>query len=55
MEVWLCVLDSVNFGMDDGGEDRKSMAMVWIAIVLHMLNHMISGSMPMLYPEIMDE
>jgi sugar phosphate permease len=29
--------------------------MVWIAIILHMLNHMISGAMPMLYPEIMDE
>ena len=29
--------------------------MVWVAIILHMLNHMISGAMPMLYPEIMDE
>ena len=34
---------------------RKSSIMVWIAILLHLLNHMISGAMPMLYPEIMDE
>jgi sugar phosphate permease len=35
--------------------DKQPMLMVWIAIILHMLNHMISGAMPMLYPEIMDE
>ena len=29
--------------------------MIWVAIILHMLNHMISGAMPMLYPEIMTE
>ena len=34
---------------------RQSSLMVWIAILLHMLNHMISGAMPMLYPEIMGE
>jgi len=34
---------------------RQSSIMVWIAILLHMLNHMISGSLPMLYPEIMGE
>ena len=36
-------------------EDKQSTLMLWIAIILHMLNHMISGAMPMLYPEIMDE
>ena len=36
-------------------KDRQSSLMVWVAIILHMLNHMISGAMPMLYPEIMDE
>lgn len=36
-------------------KDQQSTVMVWIAIILHMLNHMISGAMPMLYPEIMDE
>jgi MFS family permease len=36
-------------------KEKKSPVMVWIAIILHMLNHMISGAMPMLYPEIMDE
>ena len=36
-------------------KDQQSSLMVWVAIVLHMLNHMISGAMPMLYPEIMAE
>ncbi len=36
-------------------KDQRSMFMVWVAIILHMLNHMISGAMPMLYPEIMGE
>jgi len=36
-------------------KDQRSSLMVWVAIILHMLNHMISGAMPMLYPEIMDE
>jgi FSR family fosmidomycin resistance protein-like MFS transporter len=36
-------------------KEQQSTFMVWIAIILHMLNHMISGAMPMLYPEIMDE
>jgi sugar phosphate permease len=35
--------------------DGQSTLMIWIAIILHMLNHMISGAMPMLYPEIMTE
>ncbi|MEE8354616.1 MAG: MFS transporter [Candidatus Bathyarchaeia archaeon] len=36
-------------------KDQQSSRMVWVAIVLHMLNHMISGALPMLYPEIMAE
>ena len=36
-------------------KDKQSTLMVWVAIVLHMLNHMISGALPMLYPEIMAE
>ena len=36
-------------------KDQRSTLMVWVAIILHMLNHMISGAMPMLYPEIMGE
>jgi sugar phosphate permease len=36
-------------------EDQQSTLMVLIAIILHMLNHMISGAMAILYPEIMDE
>jgi FSR family fosmidomycin resistance protein-like MFS transporter len=36
-------------------QDQRSSIMVYIAIILHMLNHMISGAMPMLYPDIMDE
>ncbi len=36
-------------------KDKQSSLMVWVEIILHMLNHMISGAMPMLYPEIMAE
>jgi FSR family fosmidomycin resistance protein-like MFS transporter len=36
-------------------KDKKSSVMVWISMILHMLNHMISGAMPILYPQIMDE
>ena len=36
-------------------EDTQSTPLVWSVIILHMLNHVISGSMPMLYPDIMDE
>ncbi|MBN2334323.1 MFS transporter [Candidatus Bathyarchaeota archaeon] len=36
-------------------EQAKSAPLVWSVILLHMLNHVISGAMPMLYPEIMDE
>jgi sugar phosphate permease len=38
---------------DDKG--KKSGQLVWSVIILHMLNHVISGSMPMLYPDLMDE
>lgn len=34
---------------------EKSGPLVWSVIILHMLNHVISGSMPMLYPDLMDE
>ena len=39
------------------GDDtsKKSGQLVWSVIILHMLNHVISGSMPMLYPDLMDE
>ena len=36
-------------------KDKQSSVMVWITMILHMLNHLISGAMPILYPEIMDE
>ena len=36
-------------------EQEKSGPLVWSVILLHMLNHVISGAMPMLYPEIMSE
>lgn len=37
-------------------EERKQSApLVWSVILLHMLNHVISGAMPILYPDIMDE
>ncbi len=36
-------------------EEKQSSPLVWSVIVLHMLNHVISGAMPMLYPDIMDE
>ena len=43
--------------MDElNAEERKESApLVWSVILLHMLNHVISGSMPILYPDIMDE
>lgn len=36
-------------------KDQQTPFMVYIAIVLHMLNHMISGALPMLYPDIIAE
>jgi FSR family fosmidomycin resistance protein-like MFS transporter len=36
-------------------EKTKSDPLVWSVIFLHMLNHVISGAMPMLYPDLMDE
>ncbi len=43
--------------MDElNAEERKESApLVWSVILLHMLNHVISGAMPILYPDIMDE
>ena len=43
--------------MDElNAEERKQSApLVWSVILLHMLNHVISGSMPILYPDIIDE
>ncbi len=43
--------------MDElNAEERKqSVPLVWSVILLHMLNHVISGAMPILYPDIMDE
>ena len=45
----------IDVGTSEETNDEQSTLMVLIAIILHMLNHMISGAMPMLYPEIMDE
>jgi FSR family fosmidomycin resistance protein-like MFS transporter len=43
--------------MDElNAEERKQSApLVWSVILLHMLNHIISGAMPILYPSIMLE
>jgi FSR family fosmidomycin resistance protein-like MFS transporter len=40
---------------EEAEEETKSTPLVWSVIILHMLNHVISGAMPMLYPDIMDE
>jgi len=45
----------IDVGTPEEKKDQQSSRMVWVAIILHMLNHMISGAMPMLYPEIMAE
>ncbi|MGD2142052.1 MAG: MFS transporter [Candidatus Bathyarchaeota archaeon] len=34
---------------------KKSTPLTWSVIILHMLNHVISGALPILYPDIMDE
>lgn len=36
-------------------EQKQSAPLVWSVIFLHMLNHVVSGAMPILYPDIMDE
>lgn len=36
-------------------QQKKTEPLVWSVIILHMLNHVISGAMPMLYPDLMDE
>lgn len=33
----------------------ESKLLVWSVIIIHMFNHVISGAMPMLYPDIIDE
>ena len=48
-------MDLIDLSTAEETNDEQSTLMVWIAIILHMLNHMISGAMPMLYPEIMAE
>jgi len=45
----------IDVGAPEEKEAEQSSLMVYVAIILHMLNHMISGAMPMLYPEIMTE
>ncbi len=41
--------------VSESEEETPSSPLVWSVILLHMLNHVISGAMPMLYPDIMDE
>lgn len=41
--------------MSEEIDEKKSGQLVWSVIILHMLNHVIGGSMPMLYPDLMDE
>ena len=41
--------------MSSDDTSKKTGQLVWSVIILHMLNHVISGSMPMLYPDLMDE
>jgi len=39
----------------EDNKGKQSGQLVWSVIILHMLNHVIGGSMPMLYPDLMDE
>ncbi|MFA9436791.1 MAG: MFS transporter [Candidatus Bathyarchaeota archaeon] len=41
--------------MTEDNKGKQSGQLVWSVIILHMLNHVIGGSMPMLYPDLMDE
>ena len=41
--------------MTEDIKEKQSGRLVWSVIILHMLNHVIGGSMPMLYPDLMDE
>lgn len=36
-------------------KNQDSKKLIYSVIFLHMLNHVISGAMPMLYPDLMDE
>jgi len=35
--------------------EKGSKPLVYSVILLHMLNHVISGAMPIIYPDLMDE
>src|SRR4030042_2139724 len=35
--------------------EKSSKPLVYSVILLHMLNHVISGAMPIIYPDLMDE
>ena len=41
--------------MTEDNKGKQSGQLVWSVIILHMLNHVIGGSMPILYPDLMDE
>ncbi len=41
--------------MTEENNGKQSGQLVWSVIILHMLNHVIGGSMPMLYPDLMAE
>jgi FSR family fosmidomycin resistance protein-like MFS transporter len=41
--------------MEQETKEINSKPLVYSVILLHMLNHVISGAMPMLYPELIDE
>ena len=41
--------------IQENKEEQKSSTLVWSVILLHQFNHVISGAMPILYPDIMGE
>jgi len=41
--------------IQENKEEQKSSTLVWSVIFLHQFNHVISGAMPILYPDIMGE
>ena len=42
-------------GEEETGAEKGSYTLVWMTIILHTLNHVVSGGLPILYPEIMAE
>ncbi len=40
---------------DENPKKESSQKLVYSVVILHMFNHIIGGSMPMLYPDLMDE